>query len=474
MSAMQPLILDILIAALALLLFLADLALPADKKRALGLFACAGLALIFASTFTLDVHGEAFGGAFVADGLALWFKRLFLLAGALACLISVDQVARDFTRRQGEYYLLLVLSLLGMSLLASARELLLLVVCFELMSIPLFVLTAFAKEQRKASEAALKFYLIGVVSFVITLYGLSLVYGATGTTMLPEIARHATTTPSPLLLAGILTTLAGLAFKIGAVPFHMWIPDTYEGASTPFVGFLSVAPKAAGFAALIRLYLEGFAPLAARYLPILIAICALTMLAGNLLALPQTNIKRLLAYSGIAQIGVMLLGLITQSTEGLALLLFYLAAYLFTNLGAFAVVTAVGASGSDDLSAYRGLARRNPALALAMLLFLLSLGGIPFVAGFWAKLGMFIAAWHQNYTTLVILGAILAVVGIYYYLRIARSIYLDDPQPGAAPIPTSRALNFAVLICALAVVLIGIFPHILIDSALAAAAAWRP
>ncbi len=342
------------------------------------------------------------------------------------------------------------------------------------MSIPLFVLTAFAKAVRTASEAALKFYLIGVVSFVITLYGLSLVYGATGTTMLPEIALRAENNPSALLLAGILTTLAGLAFKIGAVPFHMWIPDTYEGASTPFVGFLSVAPKAAGFAALIRLYLEGFAPLSARFMPVVIAISALTMLAGNLLALPQQNIKRLLAYSGIAQIGTMLLGLIAQTGEGMAMLLFYLAAYLFTNIGAFAVVSAVGsASGSDDIGAYRGLARRNPALALAMLIFLLSLGGIPFVAGFWAKLGVFKAAWDQGYTALVVLGAVLAVVGVFYYLRVARSIYLEEPLAGAAPIVVPRALSFAIAVSAVAVVGIGVFPHFLIDGALAVARAWR-
>jgi NADH-quinone oxidoreductase subunit N len=468
---MQPLLVDILISALALLLFLADLALPAANKRPLGFLACAGLTLILALTFTLDVHGTAFHGAFTSDALALWFKRLFLGAGALACLAAVDQVARDFTRRQGEYYLLLVLSLLGMSLLASARELIFFLISFELMSIPLFVLTAFAKEQRRSTEAALKFYLVGVTSFVITLYGLSLVYGATGTTFLPEIALRATD-PSPLLLAGILTTLAGLAFKIGAVPFHMWIPDTYEGASTPFIAFLSVAPKAAGFAALIRLYLEGFAPLATRYQPTFVVLCAITMIFGNLLALPQSNIKRLLAYSGIAQIGVMLLGFLTPSTEGLALLLFYLSAYLFTNLGAFAVVTAVHtSSNSDDLSAYRGLARRNPALALSMLLFLLSLGGIPFVAGFWAKLGIFVAAW-PDHTTLVILGAVLAVVGIFYYLRVARSIYLDDPQE-PTPIRVPPALTATILICAVAVVLIGIFPRILIDSALSVAAAWH-
>jgi NADH-quinone oxidoreductase subunit N len=470
-----PLLLDILLAGLALVVFAADLALPENRKRIVGWIACIGLLGILKASFSQSIAGEAFGGAFVADGMALWFKRIFLGAGALSVLMALDPVERQFARRQGEYYLLIVLSLLGMSLVASARELMFFVVSFELMSIPLFVLAAFAKGDRLGSEAAIKFYVIGVASFAVTLYGLSLVYGATGTTMLSGIAQHAEHAPSMMLVAGMLTTLAGLGFKIGAVPFHMWMPDTYAGASTQFVGFLSVAPKAAGLAAIVRLYLEGFAPLAARFMPIVVAVCVLNMVLGNVLALPQKNVKRLLAYSGIAQIGYMLLGLITQTGEGVAMVLFYLAAYLFTNLGAFAVVSVVeSATGSVDVEAWRGLSRRNPLIALCMLIFLLSLGGIPFVAGFWAKLGVFIAAWHTGQMTLVLLGAVLAVVGIFYYLRVARSIYLDDPAPGAAALRVPRTQGIAIAICAAAVVLMGLFPRVLIDSALAVAHAWRP
>ena len=467
---MDPLILDLALLALALLVFVADLLMPSEEKRSLGHLVCAGLVLILATTFVVDFTGEAFGGVFVLDPLALWFKRIFLAAGALAALVAVEPAERNHPRRQGEYYLLMLLSLLGMSILASARELLLIVVSFELMSLPLYVLTAFTKSDKRASEASLKFYLVGATSIAITLYGLSLVYGATGTTMLPEIARHAAAAPTPLLVLGLFATLAGLAWKIGAVPFHMWVPDTYEGAATNFVGFLAVAPKAAGFAVLVRLYLEAFAPLAARFQPALLVICVLTLVVGNVLALKQTNIKRLLAYSGIAQIGYMLIGLLTQSGEGVAMLLFYLAAYLFTNVGIFAVVAAVGAStGSDEISAYRGLARRNPALALGMLIFLLSLGGIPFVAGFWAKMGIFMAAWQAGLHGLVLLGAGLAVVGVYYYLRVARSIYLDDPAEGQGAVPLKAPLRLALIVSGTAVVLIGVWPRPLFDSALAAA-----
>jgi NADH-quinone oxidoreductase subunit N len=467
---MEPLLIDLALAVLALLVFAADLLMPSEEKRGLGHLACAGLVLILLATFALDLRGEAFGGVFVLDPLALWFKRVFLGAGALAMLIALEPAERGFARRQGEYFLLLLLSLLGMSILASARELLLIVVSFELMSLPLYVLTAFTKSDKLAGEGALKFYLVGATSLAITLYGLSLVYGATGTTMLPEIALRAAAAHSPLLVLGLFTTLAGLAFKIGAVPFHMWVPDTYEGAATPFVGFLAVAPKAAGFAVLVRLYLEAFAPLAGRYQPALLVLCVLTIVVGNVMALTQTNIKRLLAYSGIAQVGYMMIGLLTQSGEGVAMLLFYLAAYLFTNVGAFAVVAAVGAStGSDDISAYRGLARRNPALALAMLVFLLSLGGIPFVAGFWAKMGIFLAAWHAGLQWLVLLGAGMAVVGVYYYLRVARSLYLEDPAEGQKPVVIGAPLRLALIVCGAGVVLIGIWPRPFFDTALEAA-----
>lgn len=472
---LQPLLLDVALAGILLVVFVADLFLPVGAKRGLALFTAVGLTLLLAASFQVDVSGTAFGGAFVADSLALWFKRLFLASGALAVLLAVDPVARGFAGRQGEYYVLLLSSLLGMSILASAREMILIVVSFELMSLPLYALAAFAKGQRPSIEAAIKFFLVGAVSIAVTLYGLSLVYGATGTTQLAGIAQQMAGAPSLLLALGLFITFAGLAFKIGAVPFHMWIPDAYEGAPTVVVSFLSVAPKAAGFAVLVRVYLEGFAQLGPRLAPVLVAVCALTLLVGNLFAIRQTNVKRLLAYSGIAQIGYMLLAMLTVSNEGLGVLLFYLVAYLFTNLGAFAVVAVVGsARGSDEISAYRGLARSNPALSLAMLLFLLSLGGIPFVAGFWAKLGVFIAAWNEGHAGLVLLGAVLAVVGVFYYLRVARSIYLDEPEAGAAPLRVPATQGIVIFVSAAAIVAIGVWPAPLFTGALAAARSVLP
>jgi NADH-quinone oxidoreductase subunit N len=364
-----------------------------------------------------------------------------------------------------EYHFALLVSLLGMLVLASARELILLFVAFELMSIPLYVMTGFRKREVRASEAALKFFLIGTVSSAVILYGLSFVYGAAGTTemsALPAVVGEG----HPLVFLGLGLVLSGLGFKIAAVPFHMWVPDSYEAASAPFVAWLSVAPKAAGFVAVFRLYLEGLGVSALAWVPLVAALAALSMLAGNLMAIPQRNIKRLLAYSGIAHIGYMLLGFAAMSANGTAMVLFYLVAYLFGNMGAFFVVEAVGRSeGSDDLDAYRGLAQRSPMLALSLLVFLLSLGGIPFMVGFWAKLYVFWAVVEQGMYALAFLGALLTVVALYYYLVVARHMYIDAPaRAGAIAAPASLLL--AVAVCFLGVIGMGVYPGPWVDGVL--------
>src|SRR6266511_4942691 len=319
-------------------------------------------------------------------------------------------------------------SLLGMFVLASARELILLFVAFELMSIPLYVISGFRKREGEAVEAALKFFLIGTVSSAFIVYGLSFVYGVARTTDLSAVAT-ALQDGHPLLVLGMVLTLGGLGFKIAAFPFHMWVPDTYEAASTPFVAWLSVAPKAAGFVGLFRVYFDGMGSEAGLWGPMAAGLAALTIVGGNLMALPQRNTKRLLAYSGIAHIGYMLVGFAAASAAGTAMVLFYLVAYVFGNMGAFLMVEAVARSeGSEHVSAFRGLAQRSPLLALAMLLFLLSLGGIPFVVGFWAKLYVFWAAAQQGLYWLVLLGAVLTVVALFYYLLVAKAMYIEAPS----------------------------------------------
>jgi NADH-quinone oxidoreductase subunit N len=302
---------------------------------------------------------------------------------------------------------------------------------------------------------------------------MSFVYGVTGSTEFAVIPAGLADA-HPLMLLGMGLILAGLGFKIAAFPFHMWAPDAYEAAPTPFVAWLSVAPKAAGFVAIIRLYVEGVGAASLVWLPVMAALAGMTILTGNLMAIPQQNIKRLLAYSGIAHIGYMLLGLAALTSNGVAMVLFYLVAYLFGNMGAFLVVEAVARSEqSDRIEAYRGLAQRSPLLALAMLIFLLSLGGIPFVAGFWAKLYVFWAAIERGMYGLVFLGAVLTVVALYYYLLVARRMYIEDPDRHE-PVPVPGLLGAAIVVCVIGVVGMGIYPAPWVDVTLRVAATLMP
>jgi len=443
-----PYVLELGLGALMLAIF----AVGVLGRRSVGALATAGVFVLGAASLTLAPSGGALGGMFVQDGLAIFAKRVFLAATFIGLLSGLGSPDRTLARRSTEYHLLLLASLLGMLVLAS-----------ELMSIPLYVLTGFAKREPEPIEASLKFFLVGSVSSAVMAYGLSFVYGATGSTSLAAIAKAPA---SPLLTLGLLAALAGLAFKIAAFPFHMWVPDAYEAGPTPFVAWLSVAPKAAGFVTLFRVYFEGVGDRAAVWGPAAAGLATITMLAGNLMALPQTNTKRLLAYSGIAQIGYMLVGLAAVSASGTAMILFYLVAYVFGNMGAFLVVEAVArAEGSESTTAFRGLAQRSPLLALAMLLFLLSLGGIPFVAGFWAKLYVFWAAAERGLYWLVLVGAVLTVVALFYYLLVARSMYIEAPAR-LERVPVAPALALSLLLCVLGVVVLGVYPKAVVMAAL--------
>jgi NADH-quinone oxidoreductase subunit N len=461
--------LELALAGLILIVFVTGLFSGPDRRREVGVVAAAGLAGLFVLSLMIDARGPVGDGAFVVDGLAIFFKQLFVGATLLGVVAGLALPGPALERRALEYHLLVLASLLGMLILASARELVLLFVAFELMSIPLYVLAGFAKSEARAVEAALKFFLVGSLSTAILAYGLSFLYGVTGTTRLPEIARAAGS-GHPLVVLGFLLVLAGIGFKIAAFPFHMWVPDTYEAATTPFVAWLAVAPKAAGFAAIFRIFVEGAAGGGAAWAPLTGFLGAVTIVAGNLLALPQTDAKRLLAYSGIAHIGYLLLGVAAMTPFGVGMVLFYLVAYLFSNMGAFMVVEAVRASeGTTAIRGFRGLAQRSPALALAMLLFLLSLGGIPFVVGFWAKLYIFWAAAQAGLYGLVLLGAVLTVVALFYYLSVAKAMYIDTPTV-TTPVPVPPALLLVILASAGAVVVLGLYPGPLLDVALRAAA----
>ena len=466
---MSPLGLEVALLGVMVAVFFVGLFGPRDDARRVGVLAVVGLLVLLGIALRTEPGPTLFGGSFVQDELALFAKRLFLVATIVGILGSLTLRAPAFARRATEYYLMILASLLGMLVLVSARELVLLFVAFELMSIPLYILAGFQKREPEAVEASLKFFLVGTVSSAVMAYGLSFVYGITRTTDVGQIAQ-ALGGGHPLLILGLMLTLAGLGFKIAAVPFHMWVPDTYEAASTPFVAWLSVAPKAAGFVVIFRLYLEGMGERVLLWVPLAASLAAVTIVAGNLMAIPQQNIKRMLAYSGIAHIGYMLVGFAAVSASGVAMMLFYLVAYLFGNMGAFLVVEAVAQSdGSVSIAAYKGLAQRSPVLALCMLLFLLSLGGIPFVAGFWAKLYVFWVAAEQGMYWLVLVGAVLTVVALFYYLLVAKRMYIDAPER-SGPVVVSPLLGLSILICTAGVVGMGIYPKPWVMAALRVAA----
>jgi NADH-quinone oxidoreductase subunit N len=466
---MSAFTLEIGLGVLILVVFAAGLCARNEDRRWVGRLAAVGVLALVALSMALTPVAPRLGGAFAQDGLAIFAKRLFLVATFIGLLGGVSMPEPVFKRRAGEYHLLVLASLLGMLVLASARDLILLFVAFELMSMPLYALSGFRKRDGLAVEAALKFFLVGSVSSAVMAYGLSFVYGAARTTQLAGVAK-ALSSGDAWLTLGLVATFVGFGFKIAAFPFHMWVPDTYEAASTPFVAWLSVAPKAAGFVALFRVYFEGMGGETGAWGPMAAGLATLTIVGGNLMALPQQNAKRLLAYSGIAHIGYMLVGMAAASAAGVAMVLFYLVAYVFGNMGAFLVVEAVARSeGSENVSAFRGLAQRSPLLALAMLLFLLSLGGIPFVAGFWAKLYVFWAAAQRGLYWLVLVGAVLTVVALFYYLLIARKMYIEAPAT-TARVRVEPALALSVLLCVLGVVIFGVYPKPIVMAALRVAA----
>jgi NADH-quinone oxidoreductase subunit N len=462
---MTALAVPLVVAAGAVVLLAVELLGSAPRRAAFAAILVLAAALA-ASSFV--PAGAAFGGAFAADGAAVFFQRVVLVLAIVGVLGSIDDVERATPGRQGEYFFLILASVAGMTLLSGARDLLLLVLSFELMGIPLYVLAAYEKGAR-AAEAGLKLFLVGAASTGITLFGLSFLVGVSGGTRLSAIAAAA---PSPLLALGLVLVIAGMAFKLGAVPFHMWVPDTYQGARGPFVAFLASAPKAAAIAALGRILLGAAPALGETWVPALLAIAAASMLIGTFLAVPQEKLRRLLGYSGIAHAGFLLLGLATGA-GGLGLVLFYVAAYTFTNAGVFLVAHAVASSdaGGDDVASCSGLARRTPWLALALLLFLLSLAGIPFVAGFWAKLYVFLAAARAGLWPWVGLGALLSVVALFAYLRVAREAYLGAPAR-ETPVAVPPALAAAIVVCLLVVVGLGLVPGPLLDAAEHAAPTW--
>ena len=475
---------ELILIGFAILVIILDLFIK--QKNLLVSFSLSGL--VIAGGFTVAIVAmwgydfpALFNNMLAVDNFALFFKFLFLGIAFLVILASSDYVSK-FARFRGEFYALVLLSTLGMMLMAATTELISIYIALELTSISLYVLVGFLKD-RKSTEASLKYLLLGAVASAVLLYGMALIFGFTGKTQLGEIAQVLQSMSpqallnSPALLMGIVLLIAGFGFKIAAVPFQMWVPDVYEGAPTTVTAYLSVASKAAGFAIILRIFFSAFdIPWLSQNWGMVFAVLAvISMIIGNVAAIPQTNIKRMLGYSSIAQAGYLMVGLATFGFSpaadiiGQSGIIFFLASYALTNLGAFAVVIAFSnQTGSDAIEDYAGLSKRAPALALVLIICLLSLGGIPPTAGFIGKLYLFSAAIEAGLLWLAVVGVINSVISLSYYWKVIRAMYLVPAQTDerlTTPLTLAVALGVAVT----GVFVVGVFPGLLLPLIQAAA-----
>ncbi len=465
LTAFQSILPEILILITGILVLVVEPFWKEEKRRNVGWLTAGGLFAAMLISFLFGQPGEpvtTLGGMVRFDWMGFFFKMLFMFAGAATALLFMDN---EKVGHRGEAYLLLLASLLGMNLMAVSADLVMLYLAIETTSIPLYVLAGFMLGDAKSTEAGFKYLLFGALTSTIMLYGFSLIFGFTGTTDIYQLGSLYTSGSISLLgaLGVFALILVGLGFKVSIVPFHFWAPDVYEGSPTPVAGFLSTASKAAGFAVLVRLFFTIFPDptiaIAHNWALAVAILAAVTMTVGNLLALPQTNLKRLIAFSSVAHAGYAMIGVVALSQLGAASVIFYLAAYIATNLLAFGIVMAFSrVTGLEDLKDYSGMSRRNPALALMMLAAFLSLAGMPPFGGFVAKVFVFAAGIQAGYVWLVIIGILNSIIGVYYYLNAMKYVYLyrmPEQDEENHPIPLTRPYVIALAVLALGVILIG-------------------
>ncbi|MHB8076982.1 NADH-quinone oxidoreductase subunit N [Desulfosporosinus fructosivorans] len=464
---------EVMIAAMSMIVLAIGLLVPVGTRKGmmpLTTFSLIGVLGYTVYDFFYGPKAVFLEGMYMHDQFAVYFKILFLAAALLVVLSSGDYVQR-FAEHSYKFYALLLTSTLGMMLMAGAGELITMYVGLELMTISFYILVAYLADDARSSEAGIKYLVLGGTSSAILLYGISLIYGLTGSTELVQIASVLGGNLSPASFLATVFLLAGLGFKISLVPFHLWAPDIYEGAPTPVTAFLAIASKAAAFAVLIRVYLLTMNSQAFSITgqSLLIVLAALTMILGNLIAIPQTNIKRLLAYSSIAQAGYLMVGIIAESVGGIKGVLFYAMIYVFANMGAFAVATHISESqGSDDIKDFAGLWRRSPLAAVVMTASLLSLAGIPPLAGFVGKFYLFSAVMDQGHIAIAYIGFVMSMISVYYYLSVVKVMFLNEGE-GLPDVPVHGAMKFTLVFTMVITLVIGLYPTPLAQMAIAAA-----
>ncbi len=466
LSVIRP---ELILAGTALVCIALDLLYkPADKMPcwAVAFFGC--LAALAATIAAWGTEQEAFSQLVRMDNLSNFFAVIFLLAGMITLCLSASYVQREGLMA-GEYYTLLLISMTGMLFMAQANDLMTVYLGIEIMSIPVYVLVAMMQKSPKSPEAGLKYLLLGGFASAILLFGIAFLYGAVGTTQLADILRHAPEAmraSDPLFLAGVGFLLVGMGFKVSLVPFHMWTPDAYEGAPTSVTAFMSVAVKAAGFSILIRVIVLTLHPMAVTWSQIFWWLAVVTMVLGNVVALVQENIKRMLAYSSIAHAGYVLVALTTGTQLGVQAALIYLFIYSLMNLGAFGVIIAMSREGDQgvEIRDFTGIAREHPMYALAMAVFMFSLAGVPPTAGFIGKFYAFSAAIKAGYIGLAVIGVLMSAVSAYFYLRVLVVMYMKEPEAGpeyaAGPwgATVGAGVSVSLWVCALSILVLGIWP----------------
>jgi len=442
-------------------MFLLIFDLLIQQKRRLGYIALAGIASSALFLYRIrDIEFSAYGGVLSLDAFSIFFKLIFLIAAALSIAISLRYL--DIERENhGEYYALILFSTMGMMFMAGAVDLVTLYIGLETMAIATYVLVGFLRSNQRSNEASMKYFLLGAFSSAILLYGMSLLYGISGSTRFVDIAEALSRRPvtDPISLMAMITVSAGMFFKIAAVPFHQWTPDAYEGAPTSITAFMSVAVKAASFAMMLRIFMVALYPLRPQWVSIMAAVSVMTMTVGNIAAITQSNLKRLLAYSSISHAGYILIGFIAGNATGITAVGLYLLIYTFTNIGAWAVIVAlrrrdVIGEHIDDMA---GLFFKHPAAAVLMLIFLLSLAGIPPTAGFIGKYYLFAAAIETGHNVLAVIAVLNAAVSIYFYLRIVVSMFMRDATERTG-LTSAPGLSFALGIALIFTMVIGIYP----------------
>ena len=437
-----------------------------DEEVPFGLLGGIGLVGAIVASLFLWRHDLTGFGVIVIDHYSLFFYVTICAIGLLTILLSSGPAARD-RLPTGEYHALMLFSIVGMMMMGSTRDLLIIFIALEIMSIGVYVMTGLKRTSQIGAEAAFKYFVLGAFSSAFFLYGIAFAYAVAGTTRLDELGVRVAASsiePGIMVVLAMVLLLVGFAFKVSAVPFHMWTPDAYEGAPTLVTGFMSTAVKAAAFAAFLRVFLSALEPLQVHWAPVLSAIAALTMLVGTIVGVAQSNVKRMLAYSSIAHAGYLLIGIIAANTAGKASILFYLVAYGVTNLGAFGVLAALSTPDRphDDVRDFAGLWQERPGMATLLTVFLLSLGGFPPTVGFVAKWYIFNAALQEGLIALAILGVLTSVISVFFYLRVVVMMYMVDQRaPGHRPLPSRLALA-GMLIAVALVFYLGVLPGRLI------------